>query len=347
MKKLYLLLVLVVGFFSLPLVGKSQTSAITFSGGERLGDKLKTYIKAHYCAYRVKLPFLGHRFPYSDQFFFHTVEPYFEKTDIPKKFSEIWIFPFHELETFVPPAKPTLFSVSYTINCGEFIESINDKKFIAHIQKMLSPRFPQPSLELPSDKICVAVHVRKGGGYDVPPMADGMSIDQDFKAQGVSNRRNLPSDKVWPLKFPPDSFYIRQICKLSEMVGDRPLYIFIFTDDQHPDRIAQKFQHAVAKPNITFAHRQGEYDFEDCVLEDFFAMTHFDCIIRPDSAFSQIAEFIGNHAVAIKPTRASWKKDTLSVDKITIKIKYPAATALCFDRNKFKNDRCYTYEIIE
>ena len=56
-------------------------------------------------------------------------------------------------------------------------------------------------------------------------------------------------------------------------------------------------------------------------MEDFFAMTKFDCLIRPESLYSIYAERLGNHEVIIYPIRvnSAGRKRELTVREIAIR----------------------------
>ena len=61
-------------------------------------------------------------------------------------------------------------------------------------------------------------------------------------------------------------------------------------------------------------------DIEQTVLDDFFRLAQFDCIIRSDSNFSLCAALIGNVAVEMFPLDSVVENDTRKVTELGIKI---------------------------
>ena len=63
----------------------------------------------------------------------------------------------------------------------------------------------------------------------------------------------------------------------------------------------KKFQKALQNPRITFDCRINDNGHNANVLEDFFSMMDFDCLIRPGSHFSRFVQRLGNNKVVIYP----------------------------------------------
>jgi len=224
-----------------------------------------------------------------------------------------------------------------------------DKDFIEEIQSLIKPLYEIQEVEKPEGIISVAVHVRKGGGFDKPYKSIqeyNTILDVNRYIYFVENRSS-PSYKVFsilrknncyslpnnysifreryidiirPLKHPPDQFYLDQIKGLSEILGDVFLYVYIFTDDRNPLNIVERFRKVINNPNITFACRETENNYYSNVLDDLFAMSTFDCLIRPYSSLSQIAELIGNHKIVLSPHHGVWHEDKLIIDEVLITI---------------------------
>lgn len=308
-----------------------DASAITCSGGGRLGDKLTVFIKTFYYAEKFGLTFLYPSVPYADKFAFSAAK------NRQMSYKECRYITQEQLDAPTFKVEPDLlYILRYTAKDGKFVDELHDKKIIYAIKKLLAPRVPVRAFSVPKDCITVAVHVRKGSGTDVPPIADSEEPVRDDKKN--------PSDKIWPTKFPPDSFYVDQIRKLSEIFNDRPLYIYLFTDDKNPEKLVKKYQSLLQKPSITFNYRKGTHNYSDSMIEDFFALTQFDCLIRPDSGFSRIPEFIGDHAITIYPEHATWQGNRLTVDTIIMKIKKPVCKGIFLDMHKL-NESCAPYII--
>jgi hypothetical protein len=187
-----------------------------------------------------------------------------------------------------------------------------DEKFLTELRKMVQPAVEIQEVSCPKDKITVAVHVRKGGGYDRPLFTEKVQTDPWL----------IPTtnyhDVIFPKRFPPDQFYIDQIKTISKMFQNKPLYVHIFTDSKTPGEIVQKYKKEVGLSNITFACRETENFYDKNVLEDLLSMAKFDCLIRPESYFSRMAEKIGAHKVVIYPKSFVWKNRDLTIDKVQI-----------------------------
>ena len=96
---------------------------------------------------------------------------------------------------------------------------------------MLSPVVPVETIKPPDNIISVAVHVRT---------SDAFAYDTQFEIKNQG------------LRFPPEQFYIDQICNLSRLLRDIPLYIFVFTDDLDPEALTDRLKHGCNKKNILF-----------------------------------------------------------------------------------------------
>ncbi|MBS0656015.1 MAG: hypothetical protein JSR46_09575, partial [Verrucomicrobia bacterium] len=187
-----------------------------------------------------------------------------------------------------PSADGTLFVVPYFPECSydrprfplSFDVPWDDPQFKAEIIRSISSKKSLKTLDLPKNMITVCVHVRRGGGY----------VGDNKKA----------FDRL-PLKFPPDSYYLEQIQRVSEIFKDQPLYIYIMTDAQRPFSIAQKYAKILNNPNLVFDYRKKGNRHDANVLEDFFSISKFDCAILCQSNFSLMASKLGNYKVLIEP----------------------------------------------
>lgn len=298
------------------------TSAITYiaqgekGGGGRLGDQLWKYCKAKWISHYYKIPLLYKPFKYSDQLVLHEQESHYKQEDKARFIKNVVISNVRSDRAIMSDANilyEIVFNASikhaYKLENGKtttirdlFSACALDKNFSKKLKELIKPAIKINKVSPPINMITVAVHVRKGGGYD-PPL---FSRSIDF------------IDKKRPKKFPPDSYYIEQIKKLSNMYEDAPMYIHIFTDDPHPEKIAKKYEAEVGASNLCFGYREQDNHYDTNVLEDFFSMADFDCLIRPGSNFSKIAQLIGNHQVIIFPEHAKWEGDKLFIDGVKI-----------------------------
>lgn len=262
--------------------GEKVPSAVTYIGSYgRLGDQMLCYAHALWISYKYRIHLLFREFAGSEHFTMHHRDLVFEnnprlranpqewlRKDVPfeprKDSSKFYIIPFfteslHERNN-VRISEP-YFEVDW-----------NDAGFRKVLKEAFTPVTSFPQLNLPTDRFCVALHVRRGGGYD-----------------SAAIRAQLNK------KFPPDEFYIEQIKKIAKKYN-RPLYIHIFTDDPEPKLIAEKYQKAIADevPDVEFGYRETGNSHKANVLEDFYQMAQFECMVRPNSNLSLMASVIGN-----------------------------------------------------
>ena len=264
--------------------------------GGRLGDKLVCYCHAKWVSYKYDIPFLYRPFEYSDQFIMHTsdmtyLETQFEsdrKVTIDKNIvidpdaDIVYEFPYFPESHFEPEFHHSPFLIDW-----------NDKGFLDEIRRVLKPHFAMTPPLIPAGLISVAVHVRKGTGFDDPRMP-----------------------QVFPHKAPPDSYYIEQIRRIADMFHDQSLYIYIFTDHDCPIDLVNQYKKRVGRKNLTFACRESGNKHNKNVVEDFISLTCFDCLIRPDSNFSLIASKLCDYKVQISPHHISGAV----IDKVKIEV---------------------------
>ncbi|MEX0940421.1 MAG: hypothetical protein WDZ41_03605 [Candidatus Babeliales bacterium] len=282
----------------------NETAKITyeFSGG-RFGDNLLAYLHAKWLSFQYKIPLLYKNFQYSDQLMLHKIEN-------PRS-----SYRSHVVKKELTLTKENLI-IDTKANCvyvvpyfsefeSEHLSPINNKwihfdvdwknpDFLTEIQKTIQPinkdllNFP-----LPNDHICIAVHIRRGDG---PLLSD------------IENAVHNPYEYVDfkdLLKFPPKSFYIKQIIYCIHLFQDFKLYIYIFTDDENPQILTEYFKKKFENyKNVKFSCREKKVT----LLEDFFAMTKFDCLIRPQSNFSYVAAKIAKYMLEISPQKGHWEQ---------------------------------------
>ncbi len=269
-------------------------SAVTYRlNGGRFGDNLVSYCKAKWLSYKNNIPFVYQPFKHSNHLMLHTFE--IERTKkVVKQFNKVIRLP--DCEMFHINSYANILYISQWETKVRI--DWKDQKFLAMLKKCIVPRVAVKKIKIPSGAVSIAVHIRTGGGYYV--------------------------DKImcckWPRRFAPEHFYIDQIKHLAKLFGDVPLYVHIFTDDPHPEKIVKRFKRIFVNDQISFGYRKKKNRHNRNVIEDFFAMMQFDCLIRPCSNFSRFVERLGNHKVVIFPrhvTRVS--KNKWIVDKVAIR----------------------------
>lgn len=257
----------------------------TLSGG-RFGDNLIAYFHAKWIAYKYGLPFLYLPFPFSDQLIMNERDQRLDAYSFPNR-----VYINDEKQIATTPINSTLLIVPYSPNCRVDYLSLpqgllpfidvdwEDPKFHQEVVECLTPKHPVSTITPPQDYISLAVHIRRGGGVD----------NYEFA------RWN------WPLKFPPDSYYIKQIQRIAKIFPNDYLYVYIFTDDICPANIVRQYTETLNNPNITFDCRFKDTGPWQNILEDFFSMTKFDCFIGSQSNFSIMATRLAQHNLSIIP----------------------------------------------
>ena len=310
-KKIILATIFLISLFA-------QASDITyqFSGG-RFGDNLVALIHAKKIAKIHGLSFKYRPFPMAEQLAFHYKEPILDERAPYEKIIQVTDqteFVNDKNYLYVVPHFPESrfeyeqYRGLYPFYCN--IDWNDDVAFLNEIRQLIQPVHKLELLRLPKDKICVAVHVRKGGGYDPPLVSEGY-----YPEEG----KTTPFDIVFPFKFPPDSFFIAQLKKISEAFDHKPIYAYIFTDDQNPKRLADKYAQALNLNNITFDYRKRGNSHKANILEDFFSLAQFNILIRGESSFSIVASLLTKNQLVIYPTgvnynpQGAWKQSVPNV----------------------------------
>lgn len=296
-------------FFIASSTGCFTAVTYTFSGG-RLGDNLLSYCHAKWVSYKYNIPLLYKPFDYSDQLMMHLSEmPYSQELE--QQFTKIVVY---SNDTIIDPSSGYLYVIPYfpesIFNRDDsvfpflFFVDWQDSEFKALLQKMIYPINQLKMPALPKDSLTVALHVRKGTGWDIP------------------NYRITPEQLTasHPLRFAPDSFFINQLKNIVRIFNDQQIYIYLFTDHNNPAELAQKYRQAVGCDRMIIDYREQENNEFINVLDDFFALTHFDCLIRADSNFSFIASKLGNYKMQISPWHGLVNGHDTFIDEINFEI---------------------------
>ena len=264
-------------------------SRITYEvQGQNFGKNLISYMHAKWISYSNKIPLLIKPFPYSNQLALYASE---KKLNDQGVWNSTLTIDDENDVIYMDPAK-TLYIVPYFQEIDpEYQEtpipyfSVNwkDKEFMNQIREMIKPTSGFTPFKLPKGRVTVAVHVKR--------KANGDTSDDSEMAL---------------LKYPPDEFYINQIKRLSEKFKSRPMYVYIFTNHRNPGVIGKAFQEAANAPHITFDWRRTGNHQKGNIVDDFFNMSRFSCLIRPQSNFSIAAELCGSFSLVIKPVKARW-----------------------------------------
>ncbi len=301
-------------------VPKSTTSGITYKlNGGRFGDNLFTYIKAKWLSHKYDIPLYYKTFKYVNQLVMHEKETGYY-SDTSRAFNKSQAIK-HDGPNVIKPDAIVLYVSDYYFkspewqkwdDIGTWDDVWADYEFIEKLRAMIYPCKEMQLVELPENVRTVALHVRKGGGFDPPLLAEGAP------KRSRGRRRHKFADKAWPLKFPPDQYYVEQLIVLSELFDDAPLHVHLFTDDKNPEALVNKYRAAVGKENITYACRIAGNSHTSNVLQDFFSLMCCDCLIRSDSSFSKVAHLLGNFEVVLYPVHGKWQGNTLVIDQVNV-----------------------------
>ncbi len=286
----------------------------TLSGG-RLGDNLVAYAHAKWVSYRYGIPILYRPFHMSNLFVFDDVEMIWTE-EVEKKFNiRVEFKQSNKIDEFIQKVfffDKVLYIIPYfpesrwelVANAHRspyfpyFATDWKDPGFRALLKRLIAPKTPVAPMILPQNKITVALHLRKGGGYDDANAALG-----------------------FPLKFPPDEFYMEQLRNLYYKLNEQPLYVHLFTDEQDPGAIEVIYQNAFSDLNIEFGCRKKGNRWDANVVEDLFALTQFDCAIHGESNFPTVASFLADYEVEIVPKTFYIEDEAVHIDEVVVKVK--------------------------
>jgi hypothetical protein len=283
----------------------AEESAVTyhFSGG-RFGDNLLTYFHAKWLSYCTGYPIVYNSFRYSDQLVFSDLDkPSPGNYDKEIRFSE----KDDPLEACNKDS--TLIHVEYfpelswggdcLQNVPKFHVNWDDPNFRRAIQAAIVPKETiQCTIIPPKDRISVALHFRTGGKFE-PDLHD-----------------------KWALKGARLEFFIDQLKYLHDFLGRKALFVYIFTDHQHPNNIKSRFEKLFRDCDIIFGCPDRDRGWNDQVLEDFFSMIQFNCSIHGDSNFSITAGLLADYDVEIRPMTTKEIKGTSVIDHVVMRLHF-------------------------
>lgn len=238
----------------------------------RLGNKLIAYAKALYVAEKYGFNLLVPHFPYADQLLLSRSNKPFQPSDTQAFTTIRYIYCEEEITEKDTPT--ILYITNFTFKCDLPAYCAANRSFKKTLQHMIRPTAAIVPTNLPINRITIAIHIRTGGDYD--------------------------AQRSWMLKklihkFPPLSAYIKTLEDLLLRLKKWPSHIHIFTDHSRPEELVQEFNKVVSNKNVTISYRKDGNHHAAHVLEDLFAMTQYDYLIRPHSTYSIIAQLIGNH----------------------------------------------------
>lgn len=286
----------------------------SFSGG-RLGDNLFAYCEARWLSYIHNLDFYYRPFPYSDKLALSKAHPHFDSND-------------KKTQQFIGYIKDLNLQVDdwLYITAPLILDSTigwDDPGYHELLKNEICLIDPLPKIEIPENYLSIALHIRRGGGWDLQLAQEDAIVTAGYSPQNPEEYSSLFADKEYPTRFPPDTYYIRALEYMAQLFPERLIYAYIFTDDPNPELIISKYRERINNPRITFDCRKSQNEDEAKkalasylglnVLEDFFGMMQFDCIIRAASNFSDLAARIAQPQFEIRPSEYVWEGNKLII----------------------------------
>lgn len=288
----------------------SNAVTYTLSKG-RFGDHILAYCEARWISYVYGIEFYYKPFRYSDQLRMHEIHK--QVKDHTQK-NELEISDGQQLfredrdTLFVTVPFPTHNPVNFS-----------DAAFIKLLQDEMRPLKALAKVEIPKNHISIAMHVRRGGGWDLQLCQSDTVVTAGFVPKKPEMYSHRCADHEYPTRFPPDSFYIEQLTYVISLFKDQAVYVHIFTDDPQPELIARKYEEALGNnPRVVFGYRKSDNKHDSNVLEDFFSMMEFDCLIRAGSNYSSTAGDLGRIKLEIRPSEYVWEGSKLIITEVAI-----------------------------
>lgn len=290
-----------------------QTNEYTSEG--RFGDHLHQFTFARWAAYKNNMPLLYCPFRYSDQLMLAVNHERYTPS-CESRFAKKHLMAHHEVIYNLDKSVDTLYNFG---NLSLFDKPYwCDPEFAEVMRKDLAPRYPL-AFSPDRSKISVAVHFRRGGGFDGPLISEQLIPEKQVDAcrerlinppcKGWMNKwwtnqggKRAPySDVLFPAKFLPVDYYTQQIKVVAKMFEGLPLVVYILTDDANTKKVIKEFQDGLVGVNAVVKIREEGNRHDANVVEDFFAMMACDCLIRNVSHMSLWPALIGEHALVISP----------------------------------------------
>jgi len=275
-----------------------------FTGG-RFGDDLISYLHAKWFEFKFGYKLLYKPFPFSEKLELHVLEEKYSNKlhaglqlinyEGPSQIEEINYEGSKKDVLLMIPFYPESNLAKRNWN---FPVSINvdwsNEEFRRFILSSLKPRKQLSQINIPEGYKSIAIHVRTGIGFD--------------------NLEVLK--KNWPSHCLPLDFFIIQLKEIMKNYSEETkFYCHIFTDHPSPPDLKDELEKRLLEyKNLVFACTEPQKKRTDFwnnnLLEDFFSLFRFDCLIRPDSHFSILPSLLKNYELLIYPKDEIFKKQT-------------------------------------
>ena len=272
----------------------------------RFGDNLLNYMHAKWISYKYQIPLLYKPFIFSNKLMMHENEikyeneyHKFDKKITLSELNEVNITTKEKILYIVPYFPETFYERNFCKNYegGKwyyFNAEWQDNAFKKILRDNIRPNYIiNNDIIIPSNSISVAIHLRTGGLFD----------DKEVI-------------KVFPMKFVSNEFYFQEIEHVLKHYSNQKIFIHIFTDDLNTLDILDIYKKKFKQKNIMFNIRKLNNNHESNILEDFFAMLKFDCLIHGESNYSLTASFLGNFKYKARPTFFEIKDNIINYKNI-------------------------------
>ena len=287
----------------------AKNAIVQKDGGERLGDRLLIICAVKFFSLIHDLDFYYHSSQSVEQCALSLTE---KKFNDQVKACYQKTMPFSE--TALKQARlPTLFIAPWSCIdnfCQYFGKRHLYRTAFDQLRAMVKPLESLPALVTTGEAISVAVHIRKGEGYDNPPCSVQIYKRHRLRTGGV------PVDRGWPSKVPPEQYYIDQILALEDLLYDKKINFYIFSDCFDLQALTERIKRHCARANATFIGASSYQGIPPIV--DMCKMAACDCLIRPESSYSIVAQIMGNHKLVFSPQRWVWKGGILYITHVKV-----------------------------
>lgn len=280
---------------------------------DRLGDKITIYSIAKLISYMYRIPLLYKPFPYSSLLMLDKLERRYSLS-LEKHKKKIVVNKLSDIKK--KDYANTLFESHMWTDTGinMYQYAVTHPDFGNILKKMLSPRHAVTPYQLPKEKITIAVHIRIGSMGD--PKNNFTEFFDETAHSSIINKQN-----IWHPRFLPLQYYVNQINNLSVLLGNRPLFVKIFTDSNDPRVILKSIKSHIKLSNIQFETHYPEIIHNNRIIDDLYWMAQFDCLICSSSGFATAVKYLGNHKIIISPITAYRKNSICVVDLISIDLR--------------------------
>ena len=109
----------------------------------------------------------------------------------------------------------------------------DNSEFVALMREEIKALSPVTKVVVPKEMLAVAVHVRRGGGWDRPLIQeDTLVTGEAWEASSAYDVLHV--DLEYPERFAPDTYFIKQLRYVLDLYPDTKMYVHILLTILHP-----------------------------------------------------------------------------------------------------------------